>query len=114
MNETTMLANPEAGGSALRHAAAAGGAHAPTMLTIGWILLAVSALGLGVLGSLTGDFALNWQPVPESVPSRTMLAYLTAGVFCVLGAGLCVDLYRHAFTVAIAAIFFLWAVLHER
>jgi uncharacterized membrane protein YphA (DoxX/SURF4 family) len=110
MNETTTVANPEAG-SALSRAAAAAEAHAPTMLKIGWISFVVSVLGLGVLGFITGDFALNWQPVPKSVPGRTVLAYLTAGLFVILGAGLLVDRCKHAFTLAIAAAFLMWAVL---
>lgn len=110
MNETTTAANPEAGGVLLR-AAAAAEAHAPTMLKIGWISLAASALGLGVLGFITGDFALNWQPVPASVPGRTILAYLTAALFLILGAGLLVDRYKHQFTIAIAMAFLVWAVL---
>ncbi|MGH8189120.1 MAG: DoxX family protein [Steroidobacteraceae bacterium] len=110
MNETTTAANPEAGGALLR-AAAAAEAHAPTMLKVGWISLATSALGLGVLGFITGDFAMNWQPVPASVPGRSMLAYLTAGLFFILGAGLLVDRYKHQFTIAIAAAFLVWAML---
>jgi uncharacterized membrane protein YphA (DoxX/SURF4 family) len=81
------------------------------MLKIGWISLAASALGLAVLGFLTGDFAMNWQPVPASVPGRTTLAYLTAGLFWILGAGLLFDRYRHRFTIAIAATFLVWALL---
>jgi uncharacterized membrane protein YphA (DoxX/SURF4 family) len=111
MNQTTMTANPEAGGSALRRAAAAAEAQAPTMLRIGWISLAASALGLGVLGFLTGDFALNWQPVPAAVPGRTTLAHLTAGLFSILGAGLLIERYRHLCTLALAAAFLVWAVL---
>ena len=94
MNQTTMAANPEAGGSALRRAAAAAEAYAPTMLKIGWISLAVSMLGLGMLGFITGDFALNWQPVPAGVPGRTTLAYLTAALSWTLGAGLLIDRYQ--------------------
>jgi uncharacterized membrane protein len=110
MNETTTAANPEAGGALLRLGTAAE-AHAPTMLKIGWLSLAASALGLGVLGFVTGDFALNWQPVPKSVPWRTELAYLTAALFVILGAGLLVDRYKHRFTIAIALAFLVWAVL---
>src|SRR6267154_1591573 len=36
------------------------------------------AVALGVIGLAWGDFALVWQPVPASVPGRTVLAYLTA------------------------------------
>lgn len=81
------------------------------MLRIGWIALAVSMLGLGLLGFVSGDFALNWQPVPAWVPGRTLLAYLTAALFWVLGAGLLVDRYKHTFAVAIAVAFLVWAVL---
>jgi uncharacterized membrane protein YphA (DoxX/SURF4 family) len=110
MNETTTVANPEAGGT-LSRAAAAAEAHASTMLKIGWLAFAASVLGLGVLGFITGDFALNWQPVPKSVPGRTVLAYLTAGLFLILGAGLLVDRFKHVFTLAIAAAFLVWAML---
>jgi hypothetical protein len=46
------------------------------MLKVGWISLAAAAL-----------------------------AYLTAALFLILGAGLIVDRYRHRFTIAIAAAF---------
>lgn len=111
MNQTTMLAIPEAGGSALRRAAAAVEAHAPILLKAGWMLLAGSALGLSTLGLLSGDFALNWQPVPESLPWRTPLAYLTAGLFGILGVGLLVERCRHVLTIALAAAFLVWALL---
>ncbi len=111
MNQTTMTANPEAGGSALRRAAAASATYAPAMLNIGWIALALSMLGLGLLGFITGDFALNWQPVPASVPGRTTLAYITAALFWALGAGLLFDRYKHTFAIATAAAFLVWALL---
>jgi uncharacterized membrane protein YphA (DoxX/SURF4 family) len=111
VNQTTIAADPEAGGSALRRAAAATEAYAPTMLKIGWISLAVSMLGLGMLGFITGDFALNWQPVPQWVPGRTPLAYITAALFWTLGAGLLVDRYKQTFAIATAVAFLVWAVL---
>lgn len=110
MNQTTSTANPEAGAALLR-AAATAAAYAPTMLKIGRISLATAALGLGVLGFITGDFALNWQPVPESVPGRTLLAYLTAGLLLILGGGLLVNRYQYQFSLAIAGAFLVWAVL---
>jgi uncharacterized membrane protein YphA (DoxX/SURF4 family) len=100
VNQSTIAVNAEAAA-----------AHAPTMLKVGWIALALSMLGLGLLGFVTGDFALNWQPVPEWVPGRTALAYVTAALFWALGAGLLVDRYKYSFAVASAAAFALWAVL---
>jgi uncharacterized membrane protein YphA (DoxX/SURF4 family) len=100
VNQSTIAVNAEAAAP-----------HALTMLKIGWIGLAVSMLGLGLLGLVSGDFALNWQPVPAWVPGRTLLAYLTAAVFVALGAGLLVDRYKHSLAVATAVAFLVWAVL---
>jgi uncharacterized membrane protein YphA (DoxX/SURF4 family) len=100
VNQITITADEEAAA-----------AHAHTMLKIGWITLALSMLGLGLLGFFTGDFALNWQPVPAWVPGRTALAYVTAALFWALGAGLLIDRYKHSFAIASAAAFFVWAVL---
>jgi len=38
----------------------------------------LGAMGLGVLGLVVGDFALQWQPVPKNLPAREALAYLSA------------------------------------
>jgi uncharacterized membrane protein len=110
VNQTTITASSE-GGGALRRAAVAVEAHASTMLKIGWISLALSLLGLGMLGFITGDFALNWQPVPSSIPGRTALAYITAALLWVLGAGLLFDRYKYAFAIATAVTFLVWALL---
>ncbi len=66
---------------------------------------------MGLLGFITGDFALNWQPVPAGVPGRTTLAYLTAALSWALGAGLLIDRYKHSFAIAIAVAFLVWAIL---
>ena len=91
MNQSTIAVDAEAAA-----------AHAPTMLKLGWIALALAMLGLGLLGFITGDFALNWQPVPAWVPGRTALAYLTAALFWALGAGLLIDRYKYSFAIASA------------
>jgi uncharacterized membrane protein YphA (DoxX/SURF4 family) len=100
VNQSTIAVNAEAAAP-----------HALTMLKIGWIGLAVAMLGLGLLGFVSGDFALNWQPVPAWVPGRTLLAYLTAALFVALGAGLLVERYKHSFAIASAVAFLVWAVL---
>lgn len=38
----------------------------------------LGAVGLGVLGLVVGDFALQWQPVPKDIPAREALAWLSA------------------------------------
>jgi len=68
------------------------------------IIFAIVLVGWGILGLVKGEFAAGWQPVPESMPLRQGLAYLTA-IICVLsGAGL---LFPR--TAALAArILFVW------
>jgi uncharacterized membrane protein len=54
----------------------------------GSIVFALAAAGLGVLGVVYGDFALQWQPIPESLPWRQGVAYLTAVIMLAGGLGL--------------------------
>ncbi len=51
-------------------------------------LFAIGMIGLGVLGLAVGDFAMGWQPVAPWFPARTPLAYISAVVMLVCGAGL--------------------------
>ncbi|MBB6095370.1 putative membrane protein YphA (DoxX/SURF4 family) [Povalibacter uvarum] len=44
------------------------------------VVYGLGALILGFVGLVTGDFAMQWQPVPEWVPMRVPLAYLSAAV----------------------------------
>jgi len=44
----------------------------------------------GIACFLQGDFAIYWQPVPENLPLRQPLAYLSAGLLVVGGLGLLV------------------------
>jgi len=54
----------------------------------GVTFLGVAALLYGVACFLKGDFVNAWQPVPESLPFRQPLAYLSAGLLVLGGAGL--------------------------
>lgn len=47
---------------------------------------ALGAVLLGIIGLNVGDFALQWQPVPDAVPLRTPLAYLSAALLVAAGA----------------------------
>ena len=49
---------------------------------------AIGMIGLGVLALIYGDFAMVWQPVPEWVPGRTMLAYASGVIMLLGGVGL--------------------------
>jgi uncharacterized membrane protein len=70
------------------------------------IVFAVVLIGWGILGLVKGDFAPGWQPVPESMPLRQALAYLTAVVCIAVGVGL---LVKRASAVAARAFFF-WLI----
>jgi uncharacterized membrane protein YphA (DoxX/SURF4 family) len=48
----------------------------------------LTAILLGVIGFVYGDFATGWQRVPADVPFRTALAYITALCELVAGAAL--------------------------
>ena len=51
------------------------------------MFFALGLIGLGVLSLVYGDFALQWQPVPASLPGRTILAYASGAVMVLCGAG---------------------------
>jgi uncharacterized membrane protein len=50
------------------------------LISLGIRVYALGALGLGLVGLAWDDFALVWQPVPENVPNRAMLAYVFAAL----------------------------------
>ncbi len=68
-------------------------------VTTGHLLLAVSFAVLGALSLGSGDFALNWQPVPAWVPGRHALAYLSGAMLLLSGFGL---LWKKTFSWAAA------------
>ena len=49
---------------------------------------AVGMIGLGIVTLIYGDFALVWQPVPEWLPARMMVAYAVGVLTLVCGIGL--------------------------
>src|SRR5258708_9514666 len=52
------------------------------------IVFATGMIGLGILGLAFGDFALQWQPVPDWAPGRSVLAYASALAMLAGGVGL--------------------------
>jgi uncharacterized membrane protein len=83
-------------------------------LSLGIYLFAASAIYLGVLGLVSGDFATNWQRVPPDVPHRVLLAYLAAGYELFAGAALLWKRTARWGALALAGIYsifwLLWAV----
>jgi uncharacterized membrane protein len=60
------------------------------VIGIGQLLFALSVMGLGLLSLGSGDFALNWQPVPPWVPAREILAYASGAILLVGGLAILV------------------------
>ena len=56
----------------------------------GHLLFALGLAGLGVLSLFSGDFALNWQPVPAWVPWREILARASGILLLAGGIGMLV------------------------
>ncbi|HEY1464268.1 MAG TPA: DoxX family protein [Terriglobales bacterium] len=52
---------------------------------------AIGMIGLGILAFVYHDFALVWQPVPESIPGRMILAYATGVLMLLGGVGLLIE-----------------------
>ncbi|HYL81685.1 MAG TPA: hypothetical protein VEU07_12775 [Candidatus Acidoferrum sp.] len=80
-------------------------------IPLGRIFVALGLIALGVVGIISGDFALTWQPVPQWVPWRQGLAILT-GLFSVAcGAGLLVEPAARKAARLACAYFVLWLLL---
>jgi uncharacterized membrane protein len=58
------------------------------IVSAGHVLFAAAMIWLGVMGLSKGDFVQVWQPVPEWVPARAVLAYLCAFISLAGGVGL--------------------------
>jgi uncharacterized membrane protein YphA (DoxX/SURF4 family) len=48
-------------------------------------IFGASAVALGLVGLVWGDFAAVWQPVPKDLAGRTPLAYIVAAAFLLSG-----------------------------
>lgn len=57
-------------------------------MQLGHAFFSLAMSGLGVLGLVYGDFALQWQPVPPGLPWRQELAYLSGAIMLMGGIGL--------------------------
>ncbi len=72
---------------------------------------ALGALLLGVLGLASQDFAFQWQPVPEHVPLRSVLASVTAAAMAAAALAAVLPRLERAGRLLLALFFGVWAVL---
>ena len=75
--------------------------------------LAVAAIVYGIACFLQGDFATPWQPVPDSLPLRQPLAYLSAGLLVLAGAGLLMERTKRLAAIALLALFAIYDALYQ-
>lgn len=77
------------------------------------ILFALTMIGIGVAGLVSGTFASIWAGVPKTLPDRILLAYLSTFVSLACGAGLLMK--RTAAWSALILLVFLvvWTVLFK-
>jgi uncharacterized membrane protein len=78
---------------------------------IGQLLFALSVAGLGVFSLGSGDFALNWQPVPPWVPAREILAYVSGAILLFGGLALLVRPSAGPAALVLTINFTAWLVL---
>jgi len=72
---------------------------------------ALGAILLGAVGIWFHDFAMQWQPVPDSFPSRTALA-IVSGLLLILGGGETLSgKFARGGALLLAAIYGLWVLI---
>ncbi len=74
-------------------------------------LYAIGAAGLGLLSLISGDFALNWQPVPPDIPARRVLAYISGALLLAGGLGLMWKRTSRCAAAGLTAFIFLWLLV---
>jgi len=77
---------------------------------VGGIILGLGAIGLGLAGLLSADFAGNWQPVPNWFPARAALAYLSGASLLVAGGALVTQRHPRGAAVFLCAFLCSWVL----
>jgi len=80
------------------------------VLNIGHALIALACIGLGILGLIFDDFAMNWQPVPTDLPAREWLAYLSALILLVGGGAVLFERSAAMAASTLGGFFALWLI----
>src|SRR5437868_4660085 len=81
------------------------------IIGIGQVVFALAVAGLGVLSLGSGDFALNWQPVPKAIPGREILATISGAILFFGGLGLLFKPAARLAALVLTINFFVWLLL---
>jgi len=81
--------------------------------TVSRIFFAVTMIAIGVIGLVQGGFAPIWQPPPDTVPARELLAYLCTFVSLTCGAGLLMKRTAGAAALLLLIYLLIWTALFK-
>jgi uncharacterized membrane protein len=79
--------------------------------TAGRIILGLGAFGLGLISLIFADFATTWQPVPEWVPARTVLAYTSGASLTAAGVSLILNRFTRIAAAFVCGFMCFWALV---
>jgi len=82
--------------------------------SFGQALFAAAMLGLGMLSLVYRDFALQWQPLPASVPGRSVLAVISGLFLIAAGVGLLTERRARISALALSAYLLFWVLFKLR
>ncbi len=77
---------------------------------VGKFLYAIGLAGLGVLSLKYRDFAMSWQPVPETIPAHAVLACVSGAILLLGGAAIFVKRFARPAVLVLAIFTSLWLI----
>jgi uncharacterized membrane protein YphA (DoxX/SURF4 family) len=77
------------------------------------LVFASTMIAIGIIGMLSGSFAPIWQPVPDTVPDRQLLAALCTLVSVACGAGLLIKRTAAPAALVLFAYLLIWTILFK-
>lgn len=82
-----------------------------TLADFGKTLLLAALFTLGLLSVVSSDFAFQWQPVPEGIPGRALLARVIGAALMGMATGALSPRWRTTCTFDLAVLLTMWLVL---
>lgn len=75
------------------------------------LLMALAALGLGIVTLVWSDFALQWQPVPKTLAFKTELAWTSGAFLLLVGVGLLIGPAAQIAALSLGVYWLGWSLL---